>query len=110
MEKKDETVQWYEQLLMWEQGRVDAPRAPEGLYTGAQGEPPPRQVSIENSRRILSMGETDSDREQTRARTRRVRGLVAFPGHSRSFQIGDWKLETRDIRVKNENAQDRSCV
>jgi len=35
MEKKDVTVEWYEQLLAWEQGKIDVPQAPEGLFKGA---------------------------------------------------------------------------
>lgn len=32
METKDKAVQWYEQLLLYEQGRVDEPAVPEGLF------------------------------------------------------------------------------
>jgi len=34
MEKKDAAVEWYEQLLAWEQGKIAAPKAPEGLFRG----------------------------------------------------------------------------
>ena len=35
MEKKDVTVEWYEQLLAWEQGKIDVPQPPSGLFKGA---------------------------------------------------------------------------
>lgn len=36
LEQKDKSVQWYEQLLMWEQGRIEMPQPPEGLFNNTR--------------------------------------------------------------------------
>ncbi|KAJ8598757.1 hypothetical protein CTAYLR_010103 [Chrysophaeum taylorii] len=67
LETKDKSVQWYEQLLMYEQGRIDAPQPPEGLFSSSSSsseKPPPPPGNKKKTTNALEFLDTEGTTEE----------------------------------------------